>query len=271
MNPILPAGKGKNLDYYMRDLETICTEPVVVYNSAMGNGVIGVLGGMGPDATAAFFSMLVRLDVAGSDQDHVHIIVESDPSIPDRTRCLLEGGPDPLPAMLASARRLVAAGADIVGIPCMTAHAFLPRLRRNCTLPILSAFEEARKALDAFSPPIRSLGILGTMGTRRARLFETTMPDKTILWPSEEDHRSLVMEAIYGTRGIKAGNLGEEPHRLLVQAAQALIGEGAEAIVAGCTEVPLVLSQRDFDIPFIDPMYFLARALIETAGKGVSE
>lgn len=237
----------------------------------MRKGVIGVLGGMGPDATAAFFSMLVRLDVASSDQDHLHIIVESDPSIPDRTRHLLEGGPDPLPAMLASARRLLAAGADIAGISCMTAHAFLPGLRRNCTLPFLSAFEETIRALDTFSPPVRNLGILATLGTRRARLFEKAMPDRTILWPSEEDHRSLVMEAIYGPHGIKAGELGEEPHRLLVRAAQALIGEGAEAIVAGCTEVPLVLSQKDFDIPFIDPMYFLARALVVAARKGVPE
>lgn len=235
----------------------------------MRKGVIGVLGGMGPDATAAFFSMLVRLDVAATDQDHLHIIVDSDPSIPDRTRYLLEGGPDPLPAMLASAQRLIAAGADIAGIPCMTAHAFLPSLRSNCILPFLSAFEETVRALDTFSPPIQRLGILATLGTRRAGLFEKVMPDRTILWPGEEEHRSLVMEAIYGPHGIKAGNLGEEPHRLLVQAAQTLIGAGAEGIVAGCTEVPLVLSQRDFDIPFIDPMYFLARALIGAARKGV--
>jgi len=237
----------------------------------MRKGVIGVLGGMGPDATAAFFSMLVRLDIAASDQDHLRIIVESDPSIPDRTRHLLDGGPDPLPAMLASARRLLAAGADIGGISCMTAHAFLPRLRHNCTLPILSAFEETVRALDAFSPPIRTLGVLGTLGTRRARLFETAMPDRAILWPNEEEHSSLVMEAIYGSHGIKAGNFGEEPRRLLVRAAQPLIAQGAEAIVAGCTEVPLVLSQQDFDVPFIDPMHFLARALIAAAKKGVSE
>jgi aspartate racemase len=79
------------------------------------------------------------------------------------------------------------------------------------------------------------------------------------------------MEAIYGTHGIKAGNLGDEPQRLLVKAAHLLIDRGAQAIVAGCTEVPLVLSQKDFDIPFIDPMHFLARALIAAARKGVPE
>jgi len=235
----------------------------------MKRGTIGILGGMGPDATAAFFSMLVRLDAAPRDQDHLHIIVDSDPSIPDRTRYLLEGGENPLPAMLSSARRLLAAGADVAGMPCMTAHAFLPNVRRNCTLRILSAFEETSRALHSFTPPIRALGILGTIGTRQTRLFETAMPDTTILWPDEETHRSKVMEAIYGKKGIKAGNLGEEPHRLLMQAARQLIAQGADAIVAGCTEVPLVLSQRDFEIPFIDPMEYLARALI-LAAKGVS-
>lgn len=235
----------------------------------MKRGTIGILGGMGPDATAAFFSMLVRLDVAPRDQDHLHIIVDSDPSIPDRTRHLLEGGENPLPAMLSSARRLLAAGADVAGMPCMTAHAFLPDLRRNCTLRLLSAFEETSKALDSFAAPIQTLGILGTIGTRQTRLFETAMSDKTILWPDENIHRTMVMEAIYGKKGIKAGNLGDGPHQLLIKAAQWLIENGADAIVAGCTEVPLVLSQRDFEIPFIDPMEYLARALIAAARKGV--
>lgn len=235
----------------------------------MKHGTIGILGGMGPDATAAFFSALVRLDVAPRDQDHLHIIVDSDPSIPDRTRHLLEGGENPLPAMLSSARRLLAAGADVAGMPCMTAHAFLPDLRRNCTLRILSAFEETSKALDSFAAHIQTLGILGTIGTRQTRLFETAMPGKTILWPDENIHRTMVMEAIYGKKGIKAGNLGDGPHQLLIKAAQWLIEHGADAIVAGCTEVPLVLSQHDFDIPFIDPMEYLARALIAAARKGV--
>jgi len=236
----------------------------------MNRGTIGVLGGMGPDATAAFFSMLVRLDAAPTDQDHLHIIVDSNTSIPDRTAHLLGSGPDPLPEMLASARRLGAAGADVAGMPCMTAHAFLPLLRRHTTLRILSAFEETRAALDGFSRPIKRLGILGTIGTKRTRLFETAISDREILWPSEEIHREKVMEAIYGKTGIKAGNCGREPHDLLMEAAASLIARGAEAIVGGCTEVPLVLSQRDFEIPFIDPMQYLARALI-AAAKTISK
>ena len=237
----------------------------------MKKATIGILGGMGPEATASFFSMLVRLDRATSDQDHIHIIVDSDPSIPDRTKYLLEGGANPLPAMLGSARRLLAAGADIAGMPCMTAHALLDRLRHNCTLHFLSAFEETGLAIRELSPPIRNLGVLATMGTRQAKLFETAFPDKNIIWPDEALHLSLVMEAIYGKRGIKAGYLGEEPKHLLLEAVGFLKKHGAEAIVAGCTEVPLVLSQKDLDMPFIDPMYYLANALIATSHKGILE
>jgi len=81
----------------------------------------------------------------------------------------------------------------------------------------------------------------------------------------------LVMEAIYGKRGIKAGYLGEESKHLLLEAVGFLKKHGAEAIVAGCTEVPLVLSQKDLDMPFIDPMYYLANALIATSRKGILE
>jgi aspartate racemase len=209
--------------------------------------------------------MLVRLDAVPTDQNHLHIVVDSNTLIPDRTAHLLGSGPDPLPEMLASARRLSAAGADVAGMPCMTAHAFLPSLRRHSTLTLLSAFEETRAVLDGFSPPLTKIGILGTIGTRRTQLFETSMPDREILWPTEAVQRERVMEAIYGQNGIKAGNLGREPHDLLMEAAAQLIESGAQAIIGGCTEVPLVLSQRDFDIPFIDPMYFLARALIAAA------
>lgn len=233
----------------------------------MGKKIIGILGGMGPDATAVFFSMLVKMDVAPTDQDHIHIIVDSNTSIPDRTANLVGTGPNPLPEMLISARRLVAAGAQIAGMPCMTAHAYLPEIRRHTTLQILSAFEETRAWLNALSLAPQKLGILGTIGTRRASLFENAFPDHEILWPEEKTQHANVMKAIYGTHGIKAGNFGKEPYELLMEASRSLIQEGAHAIVAGCTEVPLVLSQKDFDIPYINPMQCLAQALIATASS----
>ena len=229
---------------------------------------IGILGGMGPEATADFFAKLLSFDKAARDQDHVHVIVECDPSIPDRTAFILGKGPDPLPAMLESARRLEVAGARIVGIPCMTAHNFLPRLRRLSNLDFLSALEAMATAMRDTWPEVRSLGILATAGTKTARLYETFLPGYTIMWPDEEEQKSLVMEAIYGKEGIKAGNRGEYPRSLLVEAAASLEKRGADAIVAGCTEVPLALSQEAIRLPLIDPMVILARALLASARGG---
>lgn len=226
---------------------------------------IGILGGMGPEATADFFTKLLSFDIASRDQDHVHVLIECDPSIPDRTAFILGKGPDPLPAMLASVRRLEGAGAEIAGITCMTAHHFLPRIREKSRLRFLSALEVMAAHVREAHPGVSRLGILATMGTRRARLYETSLPDLDILWPSESDQQSLVMEAIYGERGIKAGVRGEPARGLLLKAASRLVDAGAQAIVAGCTEVPLALQQNDLSVPLLDPMTMLARALVRAA------
>lgn len=228
---------------------------------------IGVLGGMGPEATASFFLSLLNYDKAERDQDHLHIVVECDPSIPDRTAFILGRGPDPLPAMLISAQRLKAAGAELVGIPCMTAHTFLPRIRRASDLQFVSALETMAEALRDRYGNIETLGVLATIGTKTARLYETALPGYAILWPEEDEQTSLVMEAIYGKSGIKAGNRGEHPRSLLVEAAQSLIAKGAKAIVAGCTEVPLALSQKDIEVHLLDPMQMLAEALVKKARR----
>ena len=229
---------------------------------------IGILGGMGPEATSDFFAKLLSFDKAARDQDHVHIIIECDPSIPDRTAFILGKGADPVPAMLASARRLEVAGAEIIGIPCMTAHNFLARIREQANLRFVSALETMADSMRATYPMVRTLGILATAGTKAARLYESSLGGYSILWPEEEAQRNLVMEAIYGREGIKAGNRGERPRALLIQAAAGLVSRGADAIVAGCTEVPLALSQEDLDVPLIDPMVLLAKALIAEARGG---
>lgn len=234
----------------------------------MNTLTIGILGGMGPAATADFFSILVSLDKAPTDQQRLHVIVESDPSIPDRTAHILGKGQDPLPALLASAARLKAAGADLAGIPCMTAHAYLPRLAKMTSLHFISAMEELAAELGRLSTPVSTIGILATEGTKTARLYESQLPGMNVLWPDEGMQVSHVMEAIYGKEGIKAGYIGDRPRKLLAEAAKDLVRRGAEVIIAGCTEVPLVLRQEDLPIPLINPMVLLARALIARARRG---
>lgn len=228
---------------------------------------IGIIGGMGPEAGIALMAKVVAAEHVVRDQDHLPVVLDSDPTIPDRTACLLRGGPDPLPAMIAAGRRLAACGVTVCGVGCMTAHAFLDGLRAALPYRVLSAFEELARAIAANYPRARRIGILATSGSRAAGIFEKNLGVSGLecVWPSTEDQENLVMEAIYGKRGIKAGERGEYPRSLLGRAAAELAASGAELVVAGCTEVPLALRGEDIALPLLDPMEILAAALVRDA------
>ncbi len=225
--------------------------------------VLGILGGMGPEATVEFFRKVVAATPAKKDQDHIHILVNCDPSIPDRTANILGGGPDPLPALVASGKLLAAAGATLGTVPCMTAHAFLEGLRAALPFPFLSAFEELARRIRSSHPGVERVGVLATTGSVRAGLYDRHLSGWRIHYPDEEAQERFVMEAIYGKRGIKAGNRGEEPRRLLREAGNRLAARGADVLIAGCTEIPLALGTGDFDVPLLDPMQILAEAAVE--------
>ncbi len=226
---------------------------------------IGIIGGMGPEAGIAHIATILAAERDARDQDHIPTVLDSDPTIPDRTAFLLSRGPDPLPAMIAAGMRLASCGVTVAGLACMTAHAFLDGLRAALPFPLLSAFEELARAVAADYPKMGRLGILATSGSKASGIFERNLGGYDCVWPSPEEEESLVMEAIYGKEGIKAGNRGEAPRALLKRAAESLAAAGAELVVAGCTEVPLVLSQADLGVPLLDPMRILAAALVREA------
>jgi len=228
---------------------------------------IGIIGGMGPEAGIALLAKVVAAERVARDQDHLPAVLDSDPTIPDRTAFLQGRGPDPLPAMIAAGRRLAACGVTVGGVGCMTAHAFLEGLRAALPFRLLSAFEELAREVAANHPGARRIGILATSGSRGAGIFEKHLGGLGFecLWPSPEDQDRLIMEAIYGARGIKAGERGDYPRGLLRKAAGSLADAGADLVVAGCTEVPLALRQPDLKLPLIDPMEVLAEALVREA------
>ena len=229
----------------------------------LGLQILGILGGMGPDATVDFFRKVVEATPARRDQEHLHIIVNCDPSIPDRTAHILGQGPDPLPALIEAGRRLAAAGATLGAVPCMSAHAYLEGLRAALPFPFLSAFEELVEHIRSNYPQAKRIGVLATTGSIRAGLYEKHLPGWRIHFPDEEAQTRFVMEAVYGEQGIKSGNRGEGPRRLLREAGNRLVARGADLLVAGCTEIPLVLKPGDFEVPILDPMLVLARAVVE--------
>ncbi len=225
--------------------------------------VVGVLGGMGPLATADFYAKLVGLTPARTDQDHLRVLIDSNPKIPDRTAGLQGRGPDPTPALAATARALERAGAGVIAIPCNSAHAFLSAIRKVVRVPVLDIMEEVAAAAAALTPRPRTVGLLATPGTARARLYHRALAARgiTVLDPTATEE-ARVLDAI---KAVKAGDLGMAIRARVRQVAAALVQRGADAIVLGCTELPLVMGPEDAPVPVLDGTEILAAAVVREA------
>lgn len=226
---------------------------------------VGILGGMGPDATVTMFQNILRATAAQSDQDHLRILIYNNPKIPDRTAAICADGADPLPALIQSAQLLEQAGVDVIVIPCVTVHYFYDGVQAAIKTPMLHIVEETLEYASSRYPECKMLGLLSTQGTVQTGLFPGFAGKwgMNILTPPEEMIQELVMNAIYR---IKAGELSGEPTALLQQAAAYMIQTGAQAIIAGCTEIPLALSPEDISVPLLDPLKILAQAVVKEAG-----
>jgi len=228
---------------------------------------IGVLGGMGPEAGAYFFERIVRETEAGHDQDHPPVIICSLPQVPDRTEAILHGGPSPVPALRSGLRALQRAGADFAVMACISAHYYYARVAARSPLPMMSLIDETLAHIRSMRPVPKAIGLIATTGTVRsgivAQAFEAAGIE--VIVPPPQGQKK-VMGAIYGKQGIKAGFTGGRPRDALLEIAGGLVGRGAQAILAGCTEVPLVLQAADLRVPLIEPLTIGARAAIRRAG-----
>ncbi len=229
----------------------------------MPEKIIGILGGMGPEATIDLFYKIIKSTPAEKDQDHLRIIIDNNPKIPDRTAAILRKGEDPLLALQETARNLEKAGADFIIIPCNTAHYFLPSIQESVKIPILNMIEETAKETQKRIPQIQKVGLLASIGVYETKIYYQCFKKFNIevISPEEKD-KEEVMNAIYA---VKAGDLSNEVKGNIIKIAQKLIDKGAEAIIAGCTEIPLILKEGDISVPIIDPTQILAKAAVQKA------
>lgn len=232
---------------------------------------VGILGGMGPEASVRFLELLVRNTDAAADAEHVPAILHSRPQTPDRTAAILHGGESPVPWLVRGAAALEAAGADFLVMPCVTAHYFWPQVAPQTRLPFVHLLQAALGDLQETRPGIKTVGLLATNGTVRARVVHDVFEPAGIrlLLPSESD-QERVMEAIYGKQGIKAGVTTGRPREIVCEIALRLISTGAEAVMAGCTEIPLSLKPADLSVPLVEPLCSGARACIRQAGGSLT-
>jgi aspartate racemase len=236
----------------------------------MSEKVIGILGGMGPEATVDCFDKIIKNTPAAKDQDHLRVIIDSNPKVPDRTAAIIGDGESPVPVMVAGCRALARAGADFVIIPCVSAHVFLSEIQQQIQLPVLSIFDAVAEAVTRDHPRIHTVGLLATTGTVSGGLFQKRLGQdaiKTLV--CEDGVQARVMAAIYDIKNAHAARTRSEITADLIAAAESLIAsspEGAQGIIAGCTEIPLALKQEHLPVPYFDAVTILARAAVRRAG-----
>jgi len=228
-----------------------------------GHGkTVGIIGGMGPESTADLFLRIIRATPAERDQDHLRVIIHSDPSVPDRTEAILSGQTQPVvDALVRAARTLEGAGAQLLAMPCNTAHYFLPQLRSHVQTRIVDMIDEAAAAVTQAGPG--RVGLHATTATVGARLYHDRLARRrvAVATPSEADQE----RAMAVIKTVKRAGVTPAAREDTARLAQGLQDDGAEAIIAGCTEFSLVLAQLDLAAPCIDPLDALARAVVREA------
>ncbi|MCQ2400520.1 MAG: amino acid racemase [Lachnospiraceae bacterium] len=247
----------------------------------MKKKIIGILGGMGPLATADLFKKIIELTEAAKDQDHVRVIIDSNTNIPDRTAAILHGGADPVPALTESATLLEKAGAGFLIMPCNTAHYFYKNVCEAVSIPVISIIEEtAKRVLEIGYDTVL---ILATDGTIQSKVYEKVFDTYGIrsVYPDPETQKG-VMDVIY--KGVKAGItdlsgtdevsqlLREDTSRINSCIKKTSEEFGGKVIAAlACTELPMAKDYYGFEGVFTDPTENLAKAAIRAAGYSVKE
>lgn len=228
-------------------------------------GVVGVLGGMGPLATVDFLRKMLQATPAATDQDHVPVVVSSIPQVPDRTLAFRGEGASPLTAMVASGQRLLAAGAGLVVMPCNTAHLWFDALQANLKRPMLHLVDAALDEAAGAAGPGARIGLLATDATLASGLYvnRAQRHAAAVQWllPTATEMLDDVMP---GIAAVKAGRL-DAAREALQRALQALQRRGAQAVVLGCTEIPIVLEQQPSGVPLVDATAALARRAVAWA------
>lgn len=230
--------------------------------------LVGILGGMGPAATADFYSKLIAATPAASDQEHLRVMVWADPTVPDRSLAIAGDGEDPTAALAAGAQKLAEAGAAFYVVACNGAHGFLPRVREEVDLDYLSIVEVTADHVSSL-PYATCAGLLATDATLQSNLYQQALSRSGVepVLPGDEDQRT-VMEAIYA---VKSGHLHNGQRAALADVASRMVEAGADVIIAACTEIPLAISDEESPRPLVDPTVLLANRVVhEAAARSVT-
>lgn len=224
--------------------------------------ILGIFGGMGPEATADLYKQIVKLTPATIDQDHIPTIIYSLPQVPDRIASIDNNDLSIVPFIAEGVTRVEKGGASFIAIPCNTVHYYFDYMQDAVSIPIINMIEETVKEVKINYPEIKKVGLLATSGTIKTQLYNNELKAKgyEVIIPDSNIEEEYVMKAVWG---IKSGVDQKINEDLLAIAGQYLIENGAELLVLGCTEIPLAFNPDRVDVPVVNATKVLALRAIE--------
>ncbi len=226
----------------------------------MSPKTIGVLGGMGPDATALFFQRIIALTPAQSDQEHIPVVIYNNPQVPDRTQAIIASGENPVPALRKSISLLQRASVDFICIPCNTVYAYYDEMQKSAEVPIINLIEIVVERILEKLPRLEQVGLLSTVGTIKSGLYHNALRKSNIelVTPDEGQHSSL-QGAIHELKK-------QSKDKTVIQAvANDLVEAGAQGIILGCTELSLIANDILLNVPVFDSIEILAENAVQLA------
>jgi len=224
------------------------------------------MGGMGPDATVDFMAKVIALTDSSRDQDHIHMLVDHDPTVPNRQVALRGEDPEVARHLAAMARRLQDAGADFLVMVCNTAHAFADAIDEATSIPFISIIDESVREIEIVCPTAQNVGLMATDGCIETGIYQRAVEasGRQALVP-DGDELSTLMDLIHA---VKAGDKSAGITAAMESVANKLVGKGADVLIAGCTEIPIVFEGKGFSVPVVASTNVLAQRTVELA-KGI--
>lgn len=229
----------------------------------MKEKTVGILGGMGPEATVDFMQRIIRLTPAKDDGDHIHMLVDNNPKIPSRIKAIIEKtGANPLPVLVEMAKGLEKCGADFLAIPCNTAHYYWSGIQAVVKIPVLNMIQLTVQRIITENPRIKLVGLLASSAVLITGLYKRALAEQgvSILYPPE-DMQNRVLQTI---KKVKANAYDQEDIRNVQDVADFLTDNRAGALIVGCTELSVLANQIDFRVRFYDSSQVLAEKVLKT-------
>ncbi len=230
----------------------------------MREKIVGIIGGMGPEATVDLMARIIKATPALDDVDHIRMLVDNNPKVPSRIKALIEGGGEsPIPCLQEMARRLTAWGVDFLAMPCNTAHYYLRDIQQSVSIPILDMIDLAARAVIVQTPGLKTVGLLASTAVLNLKLYEKRFTESGVaLVPPADPFQTGVMHAI---KRIKTSSYGSEVVGAVQAAADNLVGLGAGALLVACTELSIIGHEIRASVKVFDSAQILAEAIVHRA------